>query len=257
MATTSDVKTRAGARTRPGVLDKPKRATPDAVLDALATQATRLRVRRGQNVVLTLDGGEAAFIVRSGALMLHVTMPDTPRQVVATLFPGDVLRSSFAPPHAGATLTAASQAEIWRVRWTVLESLLAANPALARFVQDAMAAQMARHAVHLAAIGQFSGEQRVATILVELALRTGTPSSAGGLVLDMPLSRRDIADHLGLNADTLSRIMSRLRAAGILGHSERNRVVVRDFLALAGRSPAARCLAEIHSDEGRLLAQIG
>lgn len=238
-------------------LDKPTCPATDAVLSALATQASRLRTRQGQNVALTLEGGEAVFIVRSGALMLHITMPDSPRQVVAFLFPGDVLRSSFAPPHANVTLTSASTAEVWRLRWTVLEGLAAADPALACFLQDAMATQMARHAVHVATIGQFSSEQRVATVLIEFAMRTGMPAPAGGLMLGMPFSRKDIADYLGLNADTLSRIMSRLRSTGILGHSEQSRVLVRDFRALAGLSPAARSLAEIHRDrrgEGLLLS---
>ena len=242
----SDVKSPTGPRSRADALDEPTCTAADAVLSTLATQASRLRTRRGQNIALTLEGGEAVFIVRSGAFMLHVTMPDTPRQVVAFFFRGDVLRSSFAPPHANATLTSASAAEVWRLRWTVLEGLAAADPALACFLQDAMATQMARHAVHVAAIGQFSGEQRVATVLTELAMRTGMPTPAGGLMLDMPFSRKDIADYLGLNSDTLSRIMSRLRSTGVLGHSERSRALVRDFQALARLSPAARSLAEIH-----------
>jgi CRP-like cAMP-binding protein len=46
---------------------------------------------------------------------------------------------------------------------------------------------------------------------------------------------KDIADYLGLNPDTLSRIMSRLKAAGLIGQSERNRAVVHDFPTLAAR----------------------
>ena len=47
-------------------------------------------------------------------------------------------------------------------------------------------------------------------------------------------------------ADTLSRIVARLRRDGILGHSARSRALVRDFRALARLTPAARSLAEIH-----------
>ena len=77
---------------------------------------------------------------------------------------------------------------------------------------------------------------------------TGTPSPAGGIVIviDMPFRRNDLADYLGLNPDTLSRIVARLRRDGILRHSARSRALVRDFRALARLSPAARSLAEIH-----------
>jgi CRP-like cAMP-binding protein len=102
--------------------------------------------------------------------------------------------------------------------------------------------------VHLAAIARFSGEQRVATMLIELALRSAEPSPSGGFALDMPFSRKEVADYLGLNPDTLSRIMSRLRTTGVLGHSERNKIIVRDAAALTRLSPAASCLAEIYRE---------
>jgi CRP/FNR family transcriptional regulator len=82
----------------------------------------------------------------------------------------------------------------------------------------------------------------VATLLVDLAPRTGV-SSLNGMAFELPFNRKDIADYLGLNSDTLSRIMSRLKTAGLIGHSERNRAVVRHFPALAARSPGGAVAA--------------
>jgi CRP/FNR family transcriptional regulator len=61
------------------------------------------------------------------------------------------------------------------------------------------------------------------------------------VAFDLPFSRRDIAAYLGLNPDTLSRIMSRFRGV-LFSHTDRNRIVVRDFAALAARTPAAKSL---------------
>ena len=72
--------------------------------------------------------------------------------------------------------------------------------------------------------------------------RTGSQVPSGAVGFEMPLNRTDMADYLGLNADTLSRTMSRLRASGVISHPERHRVVVRDFAALAALTPAARAL---------------
>jgi CRP/FNR family transcriptional regulator, anaerobic regulatory protein len=216
---------------------------------ALSPHLATIRTRRGQNVTLMAEGGEAAFIVRTGVLTVSVTMPGTSRQVVAILFPGDVLCSGFVPCEADATLTPASAGELWRLRWPVFAELSAKDAAVASFYHEAIDRQMACRAIHVAAIGQFDCRQRVATFLLELALRTGTPSpSGGGVVFDMPLSRIDVADYLGLNADTLSRTMSRLRSSGVLIHSERNRVVVRDLRSLAALSPASRALIDLHGD---------
>ena len=59
----------------------------DPALAKLAIHAIKIRTRRGQSVGLTHDGNEAAFIVRSGALMLQVAAAATPRQVAAMRIP--------------------------------------------------------------------------------------------------------------------------------------------------------------------------
>ncbi len=246
---TSSVNSRSAKRPADGApLAEPKGDALAPLQAALAAHAGLLRTRRGKAVALAIDGSEAAFIVRSGVLTLNVTMPGTSRQVVAILFPGDVVRSSFVPREAEGALIPASLGELWRLRWSALAELAARDPAIASFLHEAMARQMARRAIHVAAIGQFDCQQRVATFLLELALRTGTPSPGGGVAFDMPLSRTDVADYLGLNADTLSRTMSRLRSLGVLSHTERNRAAVRDLHALAASSPAARSLIDIYRD---------
>jgi CRP-like cAMP-binding protein len=197
-------------------------------------------------LALTFKGSEAALIVRSGVLTLHITMADGLRQVISILYPGDMLRSAFAPPHAESTLTAASTGEIWRLRWSAATELAASDLGVARYFEQAVVNQMVRQAIHLAALGRFDCEQRAATLLTELALRLGVPAPGGGMMFDLPLSRQDIADYLGLNADTLSRTMSRLKTAGLISRAERNRTVVRDLHALAARSPAAPSLFELY-----------
>jgi CRP/FNR family transcriptional regulator len=97
------------------------------------------------------------------------------------------------------------------------------------------------------AVGQFDCQQRVATYLMELAMRTGARAPSGGLAFEMPLSRTDMADYLGLNADTLSRTMSRLRASGLVSHPERHRAVIRDLDALAALTPAAHSIRALYT----------
>jgi CRP/FNR family transcriptional regulator len=224
---------------------------PDGMFAAVATQASELRLRRGQILALVLDDRETAFLIRSGALVLDLTLPGTPRQVVDLLLPGDVLRSSFVPADANARLTAMSATEVWRLRWSVLKALAGDDPTLAGFLETSIAAQMARQALHIATIGRLTGEQRVATVLTDLALRSGITPTAGKVGFNMPFSRRDIADYLGLNPDTLSRIISGLRSQGILARSERRRTVVRDVRALAALTPAAQSLTAITDSNRR------
>ena len=236
-------------------MQRRKGAALDALPAAIGSQAAILRTRRGQTLALSFDGGETAFIVRAGVLTLQLTLPDSSRQIVALLFSGDVFRSSFIPPHAEATLASAGAGEVWRMRLAALDKLAASDPASHALSRpgtgkpDGAPGSPCRHArpVQLRAeSGNLAGRT---------GLRTGV-SSPSGVAFDLPFNRKDIADYLGLNPDTLSRIMSRLKTAGLIGHSERNRAVVRDFPALAARSPAARSLLEI-SGRSRIEPALG
>jgi CRP/FNR family transcriptional regulator len=218
---------------------------------AIEGHVTSVRTRRGQMLALQRDGGDTAFIVRAGVLMLQMTLPGRKRQIVGLYFPGDLLRSSFAPPCAEVALVAASPGEIWRIRVDALEALAAAEPAVRRYLDAAITGRIARQAIHAVTLGQFDCEQRVATLLIELALRAARPSPGAGVTFEMPFSRKDIADYLGLNPDTLSRVVSRLKTAGLIGHPERSRIMVRDLAALAARSPAAQSLIEIGVARGQ------
>jgi CRP/FNR family transcriptional regulator len=126
-----------------------------------------------------------------------------------------------------------------------LEALTAKDPASLSYCNDAIADQMARQALHAATLAQLDCEQREATLLVELALRVGRNAPEGGVAFEFPFTRKEVADFLGLNPHTLSRIMSRLRGTGVVTQTERGETVVRDLPALAARSPAAQSLFEM------------
>ena len=221
-----------------------------AVPAPLNAHGTVVRTRRGQTIALAFDGGEALFVVLSGALMLHVTLPRDLRQVVALFYPGDIVRSAFAPPEASAHLSAVSGGEVLRLRWSAFSALAGSDPDIVAFYEEAVAKQTARQAVHVAAVGRFDCRQRAATFLLELALRTGVRAPCGGIEFEMPLNRTEMADYLGLNADTLSRTMSHLRATGVLSHPDRQRILVRDLDALAALTPAAPSLRALCGETG-------
>ena len=246
--TTSSLKAREVPRQPDAVPSEREIEAPQSIPSVLATHGALVRTRRGQSLSLLLDGAETVYVVRSGMLMLRVAFAEGMRQVVTLLYPGDVFRAAFAPTAASARLSAVGAGEALRFRWTVFSDLAASNPEIDRFYNDAVARQNARAAIHMAAVGRFDCRQRVATFLLELALHAGARAPCGGLDFEIPLNRTDIADYLGLNADTLSRTMSRLRASGLLSHPERHRGLVRDLSALAALTPAARALMALSGD---------
>ncbi len=247
MVMISGLKTREALPLTIAAASDTKANHPGAIPARLGAHAATLRTRRGQSVALSVEGSEAAFVVRSGALMLHVTLPGGLRQVIALYYPGDVFRTAFAPPAASAQLSAVTAGEVLRFRWSAVAELAADDPETAGYFADAVAKQTARQAIHMAAVGQFDCQQRVATYLMELAMGTGVRAPSGAVAFEMPLRRTDMADYLGLNADTLSRTMSRLRASGLLSHPDRHHAIIRDLDALAALTPAAQSIRALYA----------
>jgi CRP/FNR family transcriptional regulator len=220
----------------------------EAVLAGLGPHADRSRLRRGQTLPLAAGGEDTVFLVGSGALLLTLSLPGSHRQALEIFLPGDIARTSFTPMAAGAALIATAPSEVWRLRATLVDDLAAADARLRTILLQTAALQAARRAIHLTAVARLDAEQRVVTALIDLALRCGEVPPRAGFMLEMPFSRADLADYLGINPDTISRIMSRLRRAGVIGQSSRSRIILRDPRGLAANSPASRALAEIYAD---------
>lgn len=64
---------------------------------------------------------------------------------------------------------------------------------------------------HLLVLGRQSAVERVAAFLLDMAERQG-----GLETFDLPMSRTDIGDYLGLTIETVSRVISQLRVKGII-----------------------------------------
>lgn len=225
-----------------------KRATDQglgskAMWAALEADGLAVRTRRRQRLAVSVDG-ETVYLIRSGVLALSTTSAANRRQILSVLYAGDIFRSAFAPPLPEITLTALTGGEVVRLRWSAIERRLASEPELLKIFTQRVAERQARDAIHIATISGLSGEQRVTSFLVEMALRLGQPG-AGGYTFELPLSRADIADYLALNPDTLSRIMSRLKAKGLIALHKRGHALTRSFAALCKESPIADALVEM------------
>ena len=185
--------------------------------------ATPVRVRRRQRLALDFAPAEAVYVVRSGLLVIEAAAPGKHRQLFELFYPGDIVSRSHVPELPGVSLSAMNVTEVWRLPVRNFEAMLAARAEHRAQVQRRLAEQHARATLHGAIIGALNGDERFASLLIELGLRLGRNVPAG-ISFDLPLSRTDVADYLALNPDTLSRITSRFKtrvafAAARSGHS--------------------------------------
>jgi len=91
---------------------------------------------------------------------------------------------------------------------------------------------------HLVTLGRMDSTERVSLFLLDMALRIGRPSEEGYFV-ELPMTREDIADYLGLNTETISRIFTRLKKNKLAQFPSRNAFFIPDPAALQSRLPVA------------------
>lgn len=225
--------------------------TPEAgeltrALDLLAGRAVTVKARKRQRLALDIEHTETRYLVKSGALILNSDCEKDRRSILGILYSGDVFKTSSAPPTTMLVLTALVPSVLIRCPWSVFEEVAAKDFSLAQFYMRQSSEQHARQALHVASLSQLSSEERVAAFLLEIGLRTGQVRP-GSLVCDLPLTRKDMANFLALNADTLSRIMTRLKSKGLITAIGRGRLVIREPRELCGDGPVGAALLAMYS----------
>lgn len=183
-----------------------------ASLDDVLAEAEQITL--GPRDTLFSEGDRAAhvFTLVQGTAKLTRLLPDGREQVLGFRFAGDVLGYTGAEhyPFAAQLLT---QGQVCRLERKRLDGLLRRYPALERRLLDLCVQELAATQEQLVTVGRRTAEARVAAFLLSLA-EAGKRRHHAGVVLDMPMTRADIADFLGLTLETVSRTLTAFRRRG-------------------------------------------
>jgi CRP/FNR family transcriptional regulator, nitrogen fixation regulation protein len=166
--------------------------------------------RRNQEIHGQGEAADRIYEVRRGAVRSYKTLTDGRRQICAFHLPGDIFGWE-----SGLTYRFTSEAIehtcVRVVRRRVLEYVAERDVRVTRDLL-CMATRNLEHAeTQMMVLGRTNALERVAAFLLEMDRRL-----SGTDVLVLPMSRRDIADYLGLTLETVSRGLSQLRASGAL-----------------------------------------
>jgi CRP/FNR family transcriptional regulator len=105
------------------------------------------------------------------------------------------------------------------------------RPVLRHRMLDLCAAELGEAQDRLVSVGRFNAEAKVATFLLSL-LAAAARRGKAGVMLDMPMTRADIADFLGLSLETVSRVFTLFSKRGWQNEPAHHKVVLRDIPAL-------------------------
>jgi CRP/FNR family transcriptional regulator, nitrogen fixation regulation protein len=159
-------------------------------------------------------------VIRGVVRRYNVLSDGRRRQIFSFHLPNDVFGLEIGPNYRFTTEAIVDTA-VRVVRRHSLEYVAATDVRVARDLLS-MTAQTLRHTEdHLLLLGRKTAAERVAAFLLEMDKRL-----AGTGMIALPMTRRDIADYLGLTIETVSRELSRLRDQGVLGFSKTQREIV-------------------------------
>ncbi len=215
----------------------------ESLLGSVATG--RRRVRRGE--YLFRCGGESSclYVVRAGSFKSVVLTDDGREQVIAFHLAGELLGlETIGSDACGADAIALEDSDVLEIPFVDLDALASREPQLQRELFRLLAAEIQRERSLMVLLGSMRAEERLAAFLLNLSRRLAARGwSATHFILRM--TREEIGSLLGLKLETVSRILSRFQAEGLL--SVRNREIeirrMEALRAVIGRLESRRDLA--------------
>jgi len=114
-----------------------------------------------------------------------------------------------------------------RFRRNTTEQLMDQNPMVARLLRDAMLRDLTNAHGRTLLLGRMTAPERIAAFLIEMFERRERPKA-----VELPMSRIDIADYLGLTIETVCRTLSTFRRDGIIAVPNPHRIEFLDRAAL-------------------------
>jgi CRP-like cAMP-binding protein len=165
------------------------------------------------------------YKVVSGAVRTYKVLNDGRRQIGSFYLPGDIFGLEVGDEHSFSA-EAVVDCKVIVIKRSALISLAGRDTDVARQLWTMAAAELQRAQDHIMLLIK-TAQERVAGFLVEMSVR-----NSGTSEVELPMSRQDIADYLGLTIETVSRTLTQLENSGTIAVPTSRRIVLRSRGAL-------------------------
>jgi CRP/FNR family transcriptional regulator, nitrogen fixation regulation protein len=206
----------------------PHRAESEAAAPAgtLDTMGAPVPYPRNTEIYGENEPAEYLYKVVRGAVRTYKVLADGRRQIGGFHLVGDLFGLEAGDLHTFSA-DAIADSKVLAIRRSALMSLAQRDNGVARELWAETGRELRRVQDHILLLIK-TAKERVAAFLLEMAER-----SKAGNVVDLPMSRQDIADYLGLTIETVSRTLTELENQAVIELPMSRRVVLRHRVALA------------------------
>jgi CRP/FNR family nitrogen fixation transcriptional regulator len=185
--------------------------------------------KKGNEIYGEKEPAEYVYQVKAGAVRSYKLLSDGRRQIGAFHLAGDIFGLENGSLHRF-TAEAIVDTTVRLIKRQSLETVAESDAVVAKNLLSMTTINLQHAEDHMLLLGRKTSLERVTAFLLEMDNRL---TAAG--VMALPMSRRDIADYLGLTLETVSRAISHLHELGTLGFIGNNQrqIVLLDRQQLA------------------------
>jgi CRP/FNR family transcriptional regulator len=200
-------------------------------LHRLAAAASVIEVAAGKTFIHEGDSADHFYNVTDGTVKLYKLLPDGRRQITGFCHRGDFLGLAVSDNYAFSA-EAIDEVRFCRFSRSGLRAVLEDFPLLEKRLLSVASNELVAAQEQMLLLGRKTARERLASFLLAQELRGKTCSHKSGDLLELAITRSDIADYLGLTIETVSRTFTRLRKDQLIALPSTNRVVLLNRDAL-------------------------
>ncbi|MBI2396849.1 MAG: fumarate/nitrate reduction transcriptional regulator Fnr [Xanthomonadales bacterium] len=206
-------------------------------LDAIVR--ARRPLDRGQVLFAGGTRFQALYVVRSGSFKTTLAANNGEEQVLGFHLPGEVIGfDALADDVHRCNAEALERSSVCEVPFAQIDEFATRVPGLYHQLMRIASREVVRDHEHLAMMGRKQAQERLAVFLRNLSERYRALHRAPDLI-ELSMSRHELANYLGLVVETASRLFTRFEEAGVLSVN-RKQIRILDFARLddfAGEPP--------------------
>lgn len=185
----------------------------------------------GQTIIWSGDRMDFVASVVTGIATLTQTMEDGRRQMVGLLLPSDFVGRP-GRNLAAYDVTATTDVVMCCFRKRPFEELMATTPHVAQRLLEMTLDELDAAREWMLLLGRKTAREKIASLVAIIARRDAAlhlRRTKGEFVVDLPLTREEMADYLGLTLETVSRQISALKRDGVITLEGKRHVTIPDF----------------------------
>ncbi|MBB3590406.1 CRP/FNR family transcriptional regulator [Rhizobium sp. BK529] len=202
-------------------------ALTSAQLRELCRHSMRRKLDAGSEILAQGEDVSSYSNIVNGVVKLCKVMPDGRQQIVGLQFAPDFIGRPFVH-ESTLSAEAATPTEICVFPRRLLDRMIADTPDLQHNLHAQALKELDAAREWMLTLGRRTAQEKVASLLFLIATNA-EPETTYGTAFDLPLSRAEIADFLGLTIETVSRQMTKLRKLGIIRIEHNRHIVVPDM----------------------------